>query len=57
MDRAIKAERSRAKQKLNRMKEEMLGVLEQELQAMRAEFMRKTAEVKALHQAEDPEGR
>jgi hypothetical protein len=54
MDRAIKAERLRAKKELTRMKEAMLSVLERERKAMRAELMRQTAEVKAMLQAEEP---
>jgi hypothetical protein len=53
MDRAIKAERLRAKKELTRMKEAMLSVLERERKAMRAELMRQKAEVIAMLEAEE----
>jgi len=50
MDRALKAERIRAKEELTRMKDAMLVVLERERKAMRTELMRQTAELKTLLQ-------
>jgi hypothetical protein len=52
MERAIKAERARAKKELTRMKEAMLKVLERERKAMRDELVKQTAEVQALLQNE-----
>ena len=54
MERAIKAERVRAKKDLTRMKEAMLTVLERERKAMRDELVKQTAEVQALLQ-NDPQ--
>lgn len=48
MDRAIRAERRKAKEELLRLKDAMLEVVERERQAMRDELIRQAEEVQAL---------
>eukprot|EP00545_Synedropsis_sp_CCMP1620_P007459 CAMPEP_0119011120 /NCGR_PEP_ID=MMETSP1176-20130426/5467_1 /TAXON_ID=265551 /ORGANISM="Synedropsis recta cf, Strain CCMP1620" /LENGTH=409 /DNA_ID=CAMNT_0006963895 /DNA_START=30 /DNA_END=1259 /DNA_ORIENTATION=- len=54
MDRAVRAERRKAKEELTKMKEAMLQVLQRERQELRAKMVRQTKEVQAkMRQAEE----
>jgi hypothetical protein len=54
MDRAVRAERRKAKEELTKMKEAMLQVLQRERQELRSKMMRQTKEVQAkMRQADD----
>lgn len=48
MDRAVRAERRKARDELTKMKEAMLQVLQRERQELRAKMMKQTAEVQAM---------
>ena len=48
MDRAVRAERRKARDELTKMKEAMLQVLQRERQELRAKMMKQTAEVQAI---------
>ena len=48
MDRAVRAERRKARDELSKMKEAMLQVLQRERQELRAKMMKQTAEVQAI---------
>jgi hypothetical protein len=48
MDRAVRAERRKARDELTKMKEAMLQVLQRERQELRAKLMKQTAEVQAI---------
>ena len=48
MDRAVRAERRKARDELTKMKEAMLHVLQRERQELRAKMMKQTAEVQAM---------
>lgn len=47
-DKAIRAERRKAKEELARMKEAMVGILNKERRAMRDELKRQTTELRSL---------
>jgi len=48
MNRAIEAERRKARGELTRIKDAMLGILEKERKAMREELSRQSAQAKAM---------
>ena len=48
MDRAVRAERRKARDELTKMKEAMLQVLQRERQELRAKMMKQTADVQAI---------
>jgi hypothetical protein len=48
MDRAIRAERRKARDELTKMKEAMLQVLQRERQELRSKMMKRAAEVQAV---------
>jgi hypothetical protein len=48
MDRAVRAERRKARDELTKMKEAMLQVLQRERHELRAKLMKQTAEVQAI---------
>jgi len=47
-NKAIRSEQRKAKEELGRMKEAMVGILEKERRAMRAELKRQATELRAL---------
>jgi hypothetical protein len=48
MDRAIRAERQKAREELMKMKEAMLQVLQRERKQLRTKMVQQTAELKAM---------
>jgi len=53
MDRAVRAERRKARDELTKMKEAMLQVLQRERADLRAKMMKQTAEVQAILKERD----